>query len=87
MNTNYLFVGCPELARQKILSILHHTSNCHYFPAFTLFSKCEHGDLGEQRRPWIAPTSLAMTKLRKAICGDDNRNLDDLKHMTGIQLV
>ena len=24
-----------------------------------------------------------MTKLRKAICGDDNKNLDDLKYMTG----
>ena len=24
-----------------------------------------------------------MTKLRKAICGDDNKNLDDLKYVTG----
>ena len=24
-----------------------------------------------------------MSKLRRAICGDNNGNLDDLKHMTG----
>ena len=39
--------------------------------AFHMFSQCEHGDLGRERRPWIAPASLAMTKLRRAICGDD----------------
>ena len=78
-----LFLGCPETARQKIMSILHHVSNQHQFPSFTLFNKCEHGDLGEERRPWINPGSLAMDKLRKAILGKSNRNLDDLKHMTG----
>ena len=76
-----MFVGCPETARQKIMSILHHTSNCHIFPSFHRFSKCEHEDLNEESRPWIAPGSLAMAKLRKAICGDDNKNLDDLKYM------
>jgi hypothetical protein len=75
--------GCPETARQKILSILHHTSNCHSFPAFTHFNKCEHGDLAEERRPWIPSGSLAMRKLRNAICGETNRNLDDLKNMSG----
>ena len=75
--------GCPEMARQKILSILHHTSNSHDFPECHLFPKCEHGELEGERRPWIEPGSLAMIKLRKAICGEDNRNLDDLKYMTG----
>ena len=78
-----IFAGCAETARQKILSILHHTSNCHQFGGFTHFPECEHGDLGQERRPWIPPTSLAMTKLRQAICGGNNRNLDDLKYMTG----
>ena len=82
--TYVLCPGCPETARQKILSILHHTSNNHNFPDFHFFKKCEHGDLGEERRPWIEPESLAMNKLRNAICGDNNRNLDDLKFMTGL---
>ena len=78
-----MIAGCPEMARQKIMSILHHTSNCHIFPSFPLFSQCEHEDLNKENRPWIAPGSLAMAKLRKAVCGDDNKNLDDLKYMTG----
>ena len=74
---------CPELARQKILSILHHTSDSHSFHGFSLFTQCEHGALGQERRPWIPAGSLAMAKLRRAICGENNNNLDDLKHMTG----
>jgi len=73
--------GCPETARQKVLSILHHVTNCHHFPSFHLFGKCEHGDIVE-KKPWIHPNSKAMQKLRTAICGEDNRNLDDLKFMT-----
>ena len=75
--------GCPELARQKILSILHHTSDSHTFPGFSHFTQCEHGPLRPERRPWIPSGSLAMSKLRRAICGDNNGNLEDLKHMTG----
>ena len=78
-----IFIGCAETARQKILSILHHTTNSHTFPSFTHFSKCEHGEKDEEKRPWIPAGSLAMAKLRKAICGEDNKNLDDLNHMTG----
>ena len=47
-----LFSGNSALAKQKILSIFHHVSNVHLFPAFTLFKKCEHEDI-EETRPWI----------------------------------
>ena len=46
-------LGCPETARQKILSILHHVTNCHEFPSFHLFRECAHGPV-ELDRPWIA---------------------------------
>ena len=78
--------GCSETARQKILSILHHTSNSHHFPSYQKFPQCEHEDLDSVKRPWIEPGSVAMTKLRNAICGENNRNLDDLEHMTGVKV-
>ena len=65
------------------MSILHHTTNSHSFPGFTHFTQCEHGPLGQERRPWIREGSIALSKLRNAICGENNGNLDDLKHMTG----
>ena len=54
----FCYLGCPEMARQKILSILHHVSNQHQFPSFTLFPECAHGPL-EQERPWIATGSFS----------------------------
>ena len=54
-------VICPETARQKILSILQHVTNRHGFPSFTLFSKCAHGPL-DQDRPWIAAGEDIRTK-------------------------
>ena len=47
-------LGCPDLAREKIMSILQHVSNVHSFGSFEHFKKCEHGTLDEQK-PWIAP--------------------------------
>ena len=70
------------MAKEKILSILQHVSNVHSFPSFQYFKQCEHGPLHEQK-PWIAPGSKAMQKLREAVCGKSGRNLDDLTHMTG----
>ena len=70
------------MAKEKILSILQHVSNVHSFPSFQHFKQCEHGPLHEQK-PWIAPGSKAMQKLREAVCGKSGRNLDDLTHMTG----
>ena len=40
------------MARQKSLSILHHTAGQHSFPSFSLFPKCEHGPLDETKG-WI----------------------------------
>ena len=48
----FLYSGNAVLAKQKILSILHHCSNVHKFPAFTQFKECQHGDL-VGGRPWI----------------------------------
>ena len=47
-----LIIGNPEKARQIILSILHHISNSHNFPGFTLFPKCAHGPI-EVQKSWI----------------------------------
>ena len=48
--------GDSETAKQVILSILHHVSNSHVFPALHLFSKCGHGPI-EQEKEWIKPGS------------------------------
>lgn len=75
--------GCPETSRHKILSIMHHTSNRHEFSELTKFSKCEHGDLGEVKRPWIGKNAPVKPKMGHAICGENNKNLEDLKYLTG----
>ena len=51
INTN---LGHAAQAKQKILSIFQHVTNVHQFPAFTLFKKCQHTDIVEDR-PWIKP--------------------------------
>ena len=81
-----------------MLSILHHTAGSHIFPSFDLFPRCAHGPV-EENKPWIPAGmlfglnqfekyqllgSLAMEKLRKAICGKNDKNLSDLEYMTGI---
>jgi len=73
-------IGNAPLARQKILSILHHTANVHTFPSFTLFKKCQHSKIVEPR-PWIKAGSFEMKKLRQAILGSNGKNLDDLEMM------
>ena len=73
--------GSEELAREKIMSILHHTTNNHLFPSFALFKKCAHGII-KVSRPWLNAASIAFTKLKICIFGKDNKNLEDLKHLT-----
>ena len=80
---NYSFIsGDPETAKQVILSILHHVSNSHVFPALPLFSKCGHGSV-EQEKEWIKPGSVALERLREALLGRDGRNLADVEFMSG----
>ena len=103
-NMRFLFhndhydTGNPEKAKQVILSILHHVTDNHIFPALPLFSKCVHGPI-DQEKEWIKPgynikvlmtwvqllklDSLALERLRKAICGKNGKNLDDVKFMSG----
>ena len=66
------------------MSILHHTSNRHEFSELTKFPKCEHGDLGDVKRPWFPKNSPVKPKVRHILCGENNKNLNDLKYMTGI---
>ena len=54
--------GNAPLARQKILSIFHHTANVHTFPAFTLFKKCQHSKIVEPR-PWIKAGKNILQKI------------------------
>ena len=71
--------GDPDLAREKIQSILHHTADKHEFSALSRFPKCLHGPI-KVIRPWINAASVAFAKLKLAIFGKDNKNLLDLKH-------
>ena len=48
------FLGNPQLAKEKILSIFHHVANSHSFPAFAQFRQCCHEELTDCR-PWIKP--------------------------------
>ena len=67
------------------MSIFQVVTNVHHFPSFQHFKKCEHGPL-EVEKPWIAPGSKAMQSLRNCILGRQSKNLDDLEHLTGIDL-
>ena len=78
---------CPETARDKIISITKHTANCHTFSELTHFRECAHGELEEKRRPWFKKGTPPFVKLRNILYGQDNKNLKDLKHMTGISYV
>lgn len=71
--------GDPDLAREKIQSILQHTTDKHSFSFLTLFPKCLHGPITVVR-PWIIAASVAFQKLKLAIFGKDNKNLMDIKH-------
>ena len=73
--------GDPDLAREKIQSILHHTADKHEFSALSRFPKCLHGPI-KVIRPWINAASVAFVKLKLAIFGKDNKNLLDLKHFS-----
>ena len=77
-------LDCPETSREKITSIMHHTSKCHSFAAFKHFKQCEHGHSDCVKRPWFVEGTVPHQKMGKSIFGEDGRNLDDLKHYTGI---
>ena len=73
--------GNADLAREKIQSILQHTTNQHTFSFLTRFPKCLHGPITVVR-PWIIAASVAFQKLKFAIFGKDDKNLVDLPHYT-----
>ena len=81
---NLFWKGCPETSRQKILSIPLHTSNRHTFSEFTKFKECAHAPIEDDNKLWTDPNTPAYFKMNQILCGENNKNLEDLRFMTGL---
>jgi hypothetical protein len=76
-------IGDPEMAKEKIVSILSHVTGCHRFPTNHKYKQCAHDNLDSRiDKEYIKEGSLAIKKIRLAIFGRDGQNLKDIKFMS-----